>query len=245
MREVNVGLESVLNTYYSYIGCKQCNLCAQRPSQDVLAGVGSVTADIVIIGEAPSEFDMNSRELFADNEGRMLLNMLEMVWYEDDMEMNSIRDIPDKEEYFDELRKYLLSKIFFTCVTACPTKDGMKVNKTQADACKQRVFDLIYAIDPLIVVGLGDVPGKYIFNIGNKVAYNRGILQDFKIKSKFSNREIRYPGMIIYSPKVLGRVGDQNLVDKEQGLTYETMQDLKKVLEIVRTHKELHNDSRR
>ena len=105
------------------------------------------------------------------------------------------------------------------------------------------MFDLIYAVDPLIIIGLGDIPKKWIFDMGGAVKNKRGIVKDIKVPSPFSNREVRYAAITTYHPRILAMVGDQNLVKQKRGLTYESMQDLTKALEIVKTHRELQNDN--
>lgn len=242
MNKVNVGLEAVLNSYYDCVGCKNCDLYRNRPNNDVLAGFGSSSADIMVITDAPSLEDYENKELLGDENGRLFMNMLEMVWFEDDREMEKVRDAYG-EEYFYLLRDYLSKHIFFTTVVACPIEDKVKVTDAQAKACKQRVFDLIYAVDPLIIIGLGDIPKKWIFEMGGAVKNKRGIVKDIKVPSPFSSREVRYSAITTYHPRILGMVGDQNLVQQKRGLTYESMQDLTKALEIVKTHRELQNDN--
>lgn len=238
MDKITVGLESILNTYHDYVGCIKCSLCSNRITKDISSGFGSATADIMIITDAPSSEDMVNNELLSDADGRFLMNLLEMVWYEDDQKMDTLRDLHG-DYYFESVRDYLSKHIFFTSMVACPTPENVKVTKLQAETCRNRVHELIYAIDPLIVISLGDVPGKYLFGTSGKVATLRGMVKDFTVPSQFSSRELRYAGMVIYHPKVLGRIGDQNLVEKKQGLTYETMLDLQKALHIVKKHKEL------
>lgn len=242
MTKVNVGLEAVLNTYYDCVGCKNCELHRLRPSNDVLAGFGSSSADIMIITDAPSLTDYENKELLGDENGRLLMNMLEMVWFDDDKEMDKIRDLYG-EDYFYELREYLSKHIFFTTVVACPIEDKVKVSDAQAKACRQRIFDLIYAVDPLIIIGLGDIPKKWIFGMGGQVKNKRGIVKDFKVQSPFSTREVRYSAITTYHPRLLSMVGDQNLVEQKRGLTYESMQDITKALEIVKTHREIQDDN--
>lgn len=241
MNDVTVGLEAVLDSYYKTLGCRKCNLYRNRKNNDVLAGFGSSTADILILTDAPSMTDYDNRELLSDDNGRLFLNMLEMVWYEDDYEMDKIRDLYG-EDYFYNLRDYLSKHIFFAPVAACPIQDKTKVADEEAKACRERIYDLIYAVDPLIIIGLGDVPRKHIFGVKQPTNKCRGAVYDIKVPSRFSDRIIRYPALSTHHPRVLGMVGDQNLVDQEKGLTYESLQDITKALTIVKTHKEMQND---
>ena len=237
MREVNVGLEAVMNTYFEYVGCNRCTLCTNRVSKDVLAGFGSSSADLFIVLEKPSVDDDVNGELFSDATGNFLLNILEMVWYEDDYEMDRLRDLPN-HSYFDAVRDYLSKHIFFTAVVACPTIEDIKVTKRQAETCVERVNKLIYQIDPLLVLCMGSDAGKYVIGTGDAPS-NRGMVKDFTVPSLYSGRELRYAGMITHNPKHLMNAGDQNLIKQKRGITYDTMQDLKKALNILKTHKEL------
>lgn len=241
MNKVTTGLEGVMNIYYDYIGCNRCSLSENRPNKDTLGSFGSSSADIMIITDAPSQEDFRNGGLLSDTNGRLLMNILEQVWYEEDLEMDKIRDYND-ERYFEEVREYLSKKIFFAALVACPIIDGVAVTKNQADSCIKRVHSLIYAVDPLIVIVLGSTAAKYVINASGKVANNRGMVLDFSIPSSFSNRRIRYPAIITYHPEILGKVGDQYLVEKKQGLTYDCMEDIKKALNIVKVHKELQDE---
>jgi uracil-DNA glycosylase len=240
MREVNVGLEAVMNTYFEYVGCKKCSLCSNRATKDVLSGFGSTSADIMIILDKPSDIDDINGELLSDATGKFLLNLIEMVWYDDDTEMDKIRDLSG-ESYFDAVRDYLASKIFFTTLVACPTLENVQVTKLQAETCIERVNKLIYHVDPLLVICMGSVAGKYVLGYGDAPS-NRGMIREFSIPSLFSERRIKYSGMLTHHPKHLMTAGDQNLIEQEKGITYLTMQDITKALEVVQKHKEIQND---
>ena len=238
MNKVNTGLEAVLNIYYDYVGCSKCTLCENRPTKDILGSFGSASSDIMIITDAPTAEDFNNKGLLTDDNGRLLMNMLEIIWDEEDLHMDKIRDYSG-DYYWNAVREYLADKLFFAAVVACPPLEGVSVTKLQAETCRTRLYELIYAIDPIIVVALGSVAGSYILKTSGKVAKNRGMVFDFSIPSMYSDREIRYPGLITYHPDVLNKVGDQYLVEKKQGLTYDCMQDFRKVFNIVKKHKEL------
>lgn len=241
MKDVYVGQEAILNTYFSYIGCNKCGLSENRYTKDVFAGAGSASADIMFLFDAPSEEDRGNLQLMSGEAGRLFMNMLEMAWFEDDEEIEEIRNL-NGESYFEELREAMLSRIFLAPVVACPTYEGRAVAKDQAEACRERVWDLIYAVDPMIIVCLGDLPFKYVFGVTKSPNSYRGFVRDLKLKSKFSNRELRYPVILTHHPRKLCLVGDQNLVEFETGVTYEALEDLKKVINIVKTYKEVQNE---
>jgi uracil-DNA glycosylase family 4 len=236
--DVTVGLEGVFNIDNDYINCTRCELCAGRQRSSVMSGWGSSSADIVIIGDFPEEEDERHNTYLEGEEGRFLCNLLEMCWPENDAEMDSIRDALD-EEYFYRLNAYLNTKIFWTTMVACSPEQDVKPTKNQVEACLSRIERLIYAIDPILVIGLGDLPTKYLFGVGGKVSKNRGMVFDFTITSPYSGRGCRYAGITTYHPKVLLRAGDQCLIDKKTGLTYEAMCDIKRALKIVETFKTL------
>ena len=237
MREVNVGLEAVMNTYFEYVGCTKCSLCSNRSTKDVLPGFGSATADLMIIVDKPTEADDLNSMLLSDATGHFLMNLLEMVWYDDDKNMDRIRDYWGPK-YFEGVRDYLSQKIFFTSLVACPTLENIEVTKKQAETCVDRVNKLIYQVDPLLVVCLGSVAGKYILGYGDAPT-NRGMIKEFTIESPYSGRRVRYAGMITHHPKHLMNAGDQNLVSQRRGLTYNTMENIRKALNILKIHKEL------
>lgn len=237
MTEVNVGLEAVMNTYFEYVGCTQCSLCHNRKTKDVLAGFGSASADLMFILDVPSLEDDANQQFLSDAAGKFLMNLIEMVWYEDDVEMDKVRDLYG-ESYFEAARDYISQHIFFTSVVACPPEDKVKATKKQNETCMQRVNKLIYQIDPLLVVCFGSEAAKYVFGKGD-APNTHGIIQQFEVPSLYSNRTVKYAGMVTFHPKHVLNAGDQNLIDQEKGMTYNTMQDVRKALQLVKTHKEL------
>ena len=238
MNRVNVGTEAALTLYHEYIGCEACSLCNNRRGNDIIPGFGSVTADIMIITDTPSEKDGLEMDLLTDEDGDLLLELLDQAWGEGDPVLNGIRKMPDWA-YLRELREYFADRIFFTALTACPSL--VKVTKKQAEACRDRVQRLIYAVDPLVVISLGEAPGKHIMGTSGKVSKSRNIVWDFSVPSPFSSKEVRYAGLVTYHPRTLGACGDAEMAANGTGMHHEAIQDFEKVIKIVRAHKEILN----
>lgn len=238
MNEVNAGLEAVLNCYHEYIGCNKCALAENRPTKDIMGSFGSASADIMVITDAPSEEDFENGGLLTDEYGMFLMNLLEIIWDENDEKMDEIRNL-EGEDYFNAVRERVSEHIFFCAMVACPKREGMKIGSTHVKKCIDRVHKLIYAIDPLIIIALGSVPGNTLTAASGQVANTRGAVYNCIVPSQFSSREVRYPCLITHHPRVVHMTGDTVLVEKGQGLTYECMQDFKTIFNIVKTHKEL------
>ena len=237
--DVNTGAEALLTLDADYNMCSKCNLCLNRRRNSPLTGSGSVSADIMVVVESPTGIDEQEDSFLHDDGGRLLLNMLEMVWPFDCKELDDIRSINNKDLYFEAVREYMLDRIFVTPVVACVPPDSRKPVKAEIDECVQRIHRQVYAVDPLIIIGLGSTAMKYVFNTGGKMVGMRGRTLDVGFMSPFSNREIRYACIPTYDPQTLLRIGDQWLVEDKKGYTYECMEDLKRALNILKLRQEL------
>lgn len=226
------GLEAVEGLFGEYADCTRCGLCEKRAQ--VVFGSGSVSADIVVIGEAPIEEDEMHGTPFMGKSGRLFLDMLAMVW-PDTEEIARLREYSseDNEHYFADLREYLDRHIFWTYVVACRPPEGRQPTNAEIDACRDRLQRTIYAIDPMIVVALGKTAASVVVGKTVQVTDKRGTIFDVVVDSPVTGEGVRYPSMALLHPSFLLRKGDQSLVAEKKGDTYKTLQDLKYLLSLL------------
>jgi len=121
--------------------CKQCELYKYR--RNIVTGRGAVSADIVIIGEAPGKTEDMLGKAFTGIAGQLLQKMI--------------------EEAIDNI-KYKPS-IFFTNSVLCrPTDkiggDNREPSKTELLNCHLNVIEIIDKVNPKHIIFAGDIAEK-------------------------------------------------------------------------------------
>ena len=218
------GRRAVRLLYDEYQECEKCPLLCQSRTQ-VVFGSGSVSADIMIVGEVPGADEDAEGVPFAGRSGQLLLQMLDMVWG-DTEELLAARQLEDNEEYFQRVRDVVEEKIFFTNVVLCrPHERSPSVQEIKN--CKERLQRTIYAVDPKLIIATGKIAASAVLGKKVSIMNKRGEIFDVGIPSPVTNRTVRYPMLAVLSPSFLLRRGDQSLVTKKSGDTYKTMGDFR------------------
>jgi DNA polymerase len=115
--------------------CEACGLCEHRTN--IVFGEGNPDADVMFIGEAPGEKEDESGLPFAEKgkSGNLFNNLLAAL---------------------DRNR----SDYYVTNVVACRPPKNRNPYGEEKNACMPRLHELIYIVDPLIIVPIG----KYALN---------------------------------------------------------------------------------
>ena len=232
-----IGLDAIRALSEEYSHCDRCPVLCESRTAPVF-GTGSVTADILYVGEAPSLEEDEQGLPFVGPSGRMLLQLLEKKWPADE-ELDQIRTIEDNDEYFDRLADYMYDRVFITNSVLCRTEDDRTPSATELKECRERLHQTIYAVDPIIILAGGKTAASNL--VGKKVGIldRRGDLMDITIQSPVTGRNIRYAMLPVLDCGFLLRKGDSALVREKKGHTYDTLGDFGYALEIVKTHKRL------
>lgn len=226
------GLSALEDTFEKYADCTACGLCDKR--LQVVFGSGSASADILVVGEAPSEEDESQGIPFLGKPGKLFLDMLAMVWPETE-EILRFRnyDSEDNYAYFTDLREYLDKYIFWTNIVGCRTPEGRVPTGMEIEACSDRLQRIIYAVDPLIILALGKTAASAVVGKTVQITDKRGSIFDVAVASPVTGAQVRYPMMALLAPGFLLKKGDQSLVAEKKGDTYKTLQDLKQALTLL------------
>ena len=119
--------------YEQWKDCEECTLHEGRNT--VVFGAGHPNADVMVIGEAPGEKEDRKGWPFIGDSGELLQSMISgvgLVWED----------------------------LYVTNVVACrPPKNRDPTSKEKV-ACSGRLHEIIYIVDPLIIVTIG----KYALN---------------------------------------------------------------------------------
>ena len=159
--------------------CSKCNLFKTR--KNVVFGRGNPSADLLFVGEAPGEMEDISGIPFHPNgaSGGILLDLLEAVGIA-------------SEDYF------------ITNTVACRPPENRDPSTEEKKACFTRLQQLIYLIDPLIIIPVGKpAMTTLIKGQGTSVLSNQGKLFESKIQGVYT--EIIYPAIPIVHPSYIIR----------------------------------------
>lgn len=113
-----------------YLKCKRCpELCTSRTQ--VVFGSGNPKADILLIGEAPGANEDKQGIPFCGMSGKILDELLNTIGVE---------------------RK----DIFITNTILCHPQDNRNPTKSEVDNCSDRLNQLIFIIQPRVIVTIGN-----------------------------------------------------------------------------------------
>lgn len=228
----------------AYNDCELCDALCESRTQ-VVFGSGSSRARIVVVSTAPAEEEDREGIPFWGDAGRLLMDLFAHAW-PDTEAMSKVRDHDEDDEYFDELREYLDEHIFWTNAILCRppeirrSRDGMPVYRDPAPAekkaCRDRLNRTIYAIDPLLVVGVGKIAAGILMGSAVQITQKRGGIYDISVPSPVTGEPVRYPMLALLDPAFLLQRGDQDLISRKRGNCYKTIEDLRWALGLLQVH---------
>jgi uracil-DNA glycosylase len=194
--------------------CKRCELCRTR--NYVVFGEGNPEADILVIGEAPgSKEDLNGRP-FIGPAGQVLDGFVDAMSLDRRYDLyvtNTVGCRPtvaSEDEHTGQIRI-----------------DNRPPNKDERLSCKPRLLEIIYIVDPMLIVSLGKVPSQVLFGKAPKMEALRGNIQTLHMQGRHT--EISYPVMPLYHTAYLLRTHDK----REEGPWGKTMMDWVKICNVI------------
>lgn len=108
--------------------CGDCSLSQAR--NYVVFGDGNPDADILFIGEAPGKDEDKSGRPFVGEGGKLFNALL-------------------------TLAKLSRGSVYVANMVGCRPPDNRDPNSAERDACLPRLFEIIYLVDPLLIVPVG------------------------------------------------------------------------------------------
>ena len=159
--------------------CNRCPLSKTRMNNPIL-GMGPNNADIFLVGSSPGVDEERQGLSFVGEAGDLIDRACFILGMERDM-------------------------LWVTNTVACRPPDFSKPERTrdpgseEIGACRPRLWDEIYAIDPILIVTLGSVATKNLCGPQIQVSKHRGHIYDVKIPSRYRNT-ITYPAMTTWHP---------------------------------------------
>lgn len=158
--------------------CTMCRLCKTMPLAPV-PGKGSVTADILIVGEYSTSDDAVLEEPFSGLPGKMMKKILNQA------------NVPEHRVYFTNLLK-------------CTPKKGDKVENEMV-TCRSLLLDEAYEIKPKYIIACGQAVSYHLLfpllKRNHRIADSVGQRFD---RHGMGNKSIIIP---IYSPSYIMQSG--------------------------------------
>lgn len=197
-----------------WVDCQRCGLCHERTS--VVFGEGNPDADILVIGEAPGENEDLEGRPFIGLAGQILNEFLEAAAldrWKDIYVSNVVGCRPTVEGINDR--------------TGEPKIDNRPPSKEEREACRPRILEIIYIVDPLLIITIGKVPYQVLFGKAQKMESLRGRMQTLHLAGRHT--ELRYAVLPMYHTAYLNRTHDR----RPEGPWGKTMQDWVKVCNVI------------
>ena len=213
----------------AWSACQGCRLCNERNS--VVFGYGNPDSKVVVVGEAPGSNEDMLGVPFVGPAGNLLDQYFAGVSVNPDLVEMAEKGKFDPEE----TRSILLDRIFYTNVVCCRPPENRDPAVKEIAACKIRLFETIYIIDPILVVGAGRIPVEVLLNRKVSITQAQGDWFDIKIPGKLI--DVHYPMLAILHPAYLLRVNDFN---QKGGMSDKTYFHILKAMHVLDHFKLLH-----
>jgi DNA polymerase len=195
-------------------------------------GYGHPSAPVLIIGEAPGGHEDECGNPFVGDAGLLLDQYLAMVSANPE-----VRAVAGDKENFNPklLRDLLRNEYFFTNIAACHPPENRDPNLKEIEACMPRVRELIYLIDPVIILAVGKIAltsltGKKALSITQV----RGNLFDIEIPGR--TVPLHYTVMALLHTSYLCRMNDFKQDTSLGAKTYEDFMRAHRILDEYNKH---------
>jgi uracil-DNA glycosylase family 4 len=216
----------------AWAGCKACSLCEERNT--VVFGAGSPDAQVMIIGEAPGENEDRHGLPFVGQAGQILHQFLGDVSAREDVAQAYINVTSKKQseaaifQAKSQLLDLLLAEYYFTNVVSCRPPENRDPLPKEAAACRPRLLEQIYLIDPVFIVAAGRIAAEAL--IGKKVGItqSRGEILDLSFEGR--GVTFRYSMMPVLHPSYIMRRNDYK---QAGGEAEKTRDDFLRVMRLV------------
>ena len=241
--------EQLQQLYNQWFGCTRCTLCTLKTDptkSDIVFGEGNPdTADILIIGEAPGEEEEATSVPFVGNSGQLLNQILAMTsddpairaFYEQYSKMprTGKKGEEAKNHFHKQIIDWRYERFFVTNAVACRPPENRTPFPDELKACRERLMNILYILDPLIVIACGNSALTTLFrSVSVKITQMRGNVYDGRFDGRFGT--ITYPVFPIYHPSYLLRKADWNSKNGDWAKTVDDVRKALRVADFLRHH---------
>jgi len=171
----------------AWSSCRACQLSEHRKS--VVFGYGNVDADLLVLGETPGAQEDEQGAPFVGPAGILLDQYLGQV--SDDPEVVQACTAINQAKEEDQvrlaqrrLRELLLRKYYFANIVCCRPEGNRDPAPGEIAACRPRLLEQIYTIDPLMILAVGGVALQALLGKKMAITTSRGELFDIEIPGR-------------------------------------------------------------
>lgn len=164
--------------------CSRCDLCKYR--SNIVLGSGDIEADIMFIGQNPGPREDKNGIVWSGVAGKYFEASLNVFGLNLETTFND-NTVACASFILDEKRDGYL-------------KLG-KPSKQQLDACRERLHETIYTVDPIIIVALGQIAHQTLTGEAGKMDEIRE--RPHFIKVPGVKKIVTYPMFVTYNPASL------------------------------------------
>ena len=234
--------ERLQQLYTRWYGCVKCplgQLRHQTGNDDIVFGEGNPDAHILIIGEAPGEKEEAANIPFVGEAGKLLNQLLALT--SDDPEVQRWFDwyakIPhtfkNNEDFHSVITEWRHREFFLTNAVACHPPENATPNFEMVKACWERLWNIIYIVDPLIIVTCGNTALAAVTQKAQvKITAERGKIFDIVHQGKVG--PVSYPVMPVFHTSYLLRKADWRVKGGDWSKTVDDWKRLIRVLDFLR-----------
>jgi uracil-DNA glycosylase len=177
------------------VNCRKCSLCETRTK--TVFGVGSPTARIVFVGEAPGYHEDQQGIPFVGKAGDLLTRMI--------VAMGLRRD-----------------DVYICNVLKCRPPNNRDPAPDEIAACSPYLFEQVRIIGPEVIVALGAPAARTLLDRSDSIGRMRGAFHDFNIPGMNAPVPLMptyHPAYLLRSPGEKGKTwSDLQMVMKRLGL---------------------------
>jgi DNA polymerase len=153
---------------------KECHLCELSKSrQKVVFGEGSLSANVMIVGDAPSNSDDSAGKVFTGRSGDLLTKMMENV-------LGLTRQ-----------------EVYITNVLKCRALDTQSPSPAFAHTCHPYLLKQIELVQPKIIIAFGELAYQYLTGDDSALVDARGSVHEkegYKVISTY------HPNYLLRNP---------------------------------------------
>jgi len=196
-----------------WIDCQRCELCKTRIN--VVFGSGNPDSEVLVIGEAPGREEDETGLPFVGDAGRVLNELFDAIGWDRERDVyitNTVCCRPTSE-VTDEDGK--------------PRVENRPPSKTEREACRPRLLEVIYIVDPLLIIAVGKVPAQALLGKVATMDSMRGRIYSATLQGR--HVPIKYAVLPVYHTAYLLRTFDK----REEGPWGKTAKDFALACKII------------
>lgn len=204
--------ERLHRLFDGWYGCRRCHLHELKNTDNICFGSGNPDSRILIVGESPGEEEEAESLPFIGESGKLLNQLLAATSADPDIkaayaEYNRGRMTRAKADVFHaQVNEWRNGAFFFTNAIACRPPDNRTPVAAETDKCYERVYNMIYIIDPYLIVTFGKTAAESVLQVKCAITQEAGNKLEAKLMGHV--REIKYPVFPCLHPSFLLRKGD-------------------------------------